>query len=119
SLDVAVIGVDGRYPDSPDLDAFWRNLAAGANCVHEIPPERWDWRTHFDERRGQQQRTYSRWGGFLDGVDLFDPAFFGILPRDAADIDPQERLFLETTWNLLEDAGYLAESTRERLTGVF
>ncbi|MGW0103561.1 beta-ketoacyl [acyl carrier protein] synthase domain-containing protein, partial [Nocardia sp. NPDC003354] len=60
-----------------------------------------------------------RWGGFLEDIDKFDPAFFNILPRDAGDIDPQERLFLETCWDLLDRAGYLSSSTHETLTGVF
>ncbi|HEU5333226.1 MAG TPA: SDR family NAD(P)-dependent oxidoreductase [Actinocrinis sp.] len=117
--DIAVIGVTGRYPGSPDLDAFWSNLVAGRSCVTEVPADRWDWREHFDPRRGQPQRSYSRWGGFIEGVDRFDPGFFGILPRDAAAMDPQERLFLETAWTLLQDAGYLGEHTAERSTGVF
>ncbi|WP_452094298.1 SDR family NAD(P)-dependent oxidoreductase [Dactylosporangium matsuzakiense] len=117
--DIAVVGVAGRYPGAPDVEAFWRLLADGRTGVTEVPAERWDWRTHFDPRKGTAQRTYSRWGGFIDGVDQFDPAFFGILPRDAENIDPQERLFLETAWELLERAGRLGESTREPSTGVF
>ncbi|MEO3808343.1 SDR family NAD(P)-dependent oxidoreductase [Sphaerisporangium sp. B11E5] len=118
-LDIAVIAVTGRYPRSPDLDTFWRNLVEGANCVTEVPEDRFRLNGLFDPKRGRKDRTYSRWGGFIDDVDRFDPAFFGILPRDAAAIDPQERLFLETAWTLLEDAGYLSEYTREPATGVF
>ncbi|MGW0551020.1 SDR family NAD(P)-dependent oxidoreductase [Streptomyces altiplanensis] len=117
--DIAVIGVTGRYPGAEDLDAFWDMLAEGRTGITEIPADRWDWRAYFDTEKGKPQRAYSRWGGFLDGIDRFDPAFFGILPRDAADIDPQERLFLETAWNLLDRAGQLGETTRERSTGVF
>ncbi|MCM2416763.1 alpha/beta fold hydrolase [Streptomyces sp. RKAG293] len=101
------------------MDSFWRNLESGTVSVTEVPADRWDWRPTFDAERGRPQRSYSRWGAFLDGVDRFDPAFFGILARDAAHIDPQERLFLETTWNLLEEAGCLGEHTRETSTGVF
>ncbi|PJN27395.1 beta-ketoacyl synthase [Streptomyces sp. CB02613] len=117
--DIAVIGVAGRYPGAEDLDAFWELLAEGRSGITEVPADRWDWRSTFDPDKGRPQRSYSRWGGFLDGIDLFDPAFFGILPRDAADIDPQERLFLETVWNLLDRAGQLGDATRERRTGVF
>ncbi|MBB5953773.1 acyl transferase domain-containing protein/pimeloyl-ACP methyl ester carboxylesterase/nucleoside-diphosphate-sugar epimerase/SAM-dependent methyltransferase [Saccharothrix tamanrassetensis] len=115
---IAVVGLTGRYPGARDVDEFWRNLVSGTSSITEVPPDRWDWREHFDPRKGRPQRSYSRWGGFLEDVDRFDPAFFGILPRDAAAIDPQERLFLETAWLLLEDAGYLG-SARERDTGVF
>ncbi|WP_432168924.1 SDR family NAD(P)-dependent oxidoreductase [Streptomyces sp. 1222.5] len=117
--DIAVIGVSGRYPGADDVDGFWRNLAAGTASFGEVPAERWDWRPTFDARRGTPQRSYSRWGAFLDGIDLFDPAFFGILGRDAAHIDPQERLFLETAWNLLEENGRLGPETHEADTGVF
>ncbi|MFC4534168.1 SDR family NAD(P)-dependent oxidoreductase [Sphaerisporangium dianthi] len=119
ALDIAVVAVTGRYPQSPDLDTFWRNLAEGANCITEVPEDRIPLNGLFDPKRGCKNRTYSRWGGFIEDVDRFDPAFFGILPRDAEAIDPQERLFLETSWELLEDAGYLSEHTREPSTGVF
>ncbi|SCE73393.1 SDR family NAD(P)-dependent oxidoreductase [Micromonospora tulbaghiae] len=119
SADIAVIGVSGRYPGAADVAQFWRNLSAGASGVTEVPAERWDWRTHFDARRGQPNRTYGRWAGFLEGIDRFDPSLFGILPGDAAAIDPQERLFLETCWNLLEETGHLGRHTRVPRTGVF
>ncbi len=117
--DIAVIGVSGRYPGSPDIDSFWQNLAKGYSGITEIPANRWDWRQYFDANPGKSQKTYSRWGGFLEDVDQFDPGFFGILPRDAVNMDPQERLFLETAWNLLEEAGYVNKDTREPSTGVF
>ena len=114
--DVAVVGVTGRYPQAPDLATLWHNLAAGASGITEVPAERWDWRATADPNRGL--REYQRWGGFLDHIDRFDAGLFGILPRDAVSIDPQERLFLETCWILLEQAGYLGHS-RETSTGVF
>ncbi|MGW0013577.1 alpha/beta fold hydrolase [Streptomyces tendae] len=119
AADIAVISVSGRYPGAPDVETFWRNLEDGRDAVTEVPADRWDWRPTFDVKRGRSDRSYSRWGGFLDDIDKFDPAFFNILPRDAGDIDPQERLFLETCWDLLDRAGYLSGSTHETMTGVF
>ncbi|MBY8851449.1 SDR family oxidoreductase, partial [Saccharothrix sp. MB29] len=113
---IAVIGLAGRYPQAPDLDAFWRNLLDGVDSVVEVPAERWDHDAHFDPRPGLDGRTYSRWGGFLDGVDLFDHAFFGISRRDAERMDPQERLFLTTCWQAMEDAGQVLGG---RDVGVF
>jgi acyl transferase domain-containing protein/NAD(P)-dependent dehydrogenase (short-subunit alcohol dehydrogenase family)/pimeloyl-ACP methyl ester carboxylesterase/aryl carrier-like protein len=113
--DIAVIGVVGRYPGAPDLDTFWHNLAAGLSSVSEVPADRWDWRTAVDERQGPQ--SWQRWGGFLDDVASFDAELFNVLPRDAANIDPQERLFLEICWSLLEQTGYLGQS-HEPDTGV-
>ncbi|WP_431946393.1 SDR family NAD(P)-dependent oxidoreductase [Micromonospora marina] len=102
--EIAVIGVAGRYPRSPDLDAFWDNLAGGRDCVTPHPPHRArpGWPTHLMD------------GGYLDDVDRFDPLLFGITPRDAALMDPQERLFLEVTWAALESAGYTRARLRER-----
>ncbi|MCU6340276.1 hypothetical protein KW823_27580, partial [Enterobacter quasiroggenkampii] len=56
----------------------------------------------------------SKWGGFLDGVNRFDPMFFNISPRDAEMMDPQERLFLECVYEVIEDAGYTREALRAR-----
>ncbi|MGY0063721.1 SDR family NAD(P)-dependent oxidoreductase [Streptomyces sp. LZ34] len=100
SPDIAVIGLAGRYPQAPDLDTFWDNLLNGRDSVTEIPADRWDHRAYY------QDRVYCRWGGFLDGVDRFDPLFFNISPRDAELMDPQERLFLECSYAALQDAGY-------------
>ncbi len=103
---IAIVGLSGRYPESPDIDTFWRNLRDGKDCITEVPPSRWDWRKHYSEDRSQPGRHYSKWGGFIEGVDEFDPLFFNISPREARVIDPQERLFLQHAWMAVEDAGY-------------
>uniref|UniRef100_UPI002147952D type I polyketide synthase n=1 Tax=Tahibacter caeni TaxID=1453545 RepID=UPI002147952D len=102
-----------RYPESPDLAAFWTNLRDGRDCIVEVPAGRWDWRDYYSADRSESGRHYSRWGGFIDGVDEFDPQFFHIAPREARQIDPQERLFLQQAWLAIEDAGY----TRAALQG--
>ncbi len=116
--EIAVIGISGRYPGASDLDAYWRNLAGGRDCVGEIPADRWALDGFYDPD-GAAGSSYSKWGGFLDGVDGFDPVFFGIAPNEADMMDPQERLFLETVWHALEDAGYTRAGLRERETAVF
>ncbi|MGQ4418601.1 SDR family NAD(P)-dependent oxidoreductase, partial [Streptomyces sp. SAS_269] len=103
---IAVIGISGRYPEARDLDEFWRNLAEGRDCVTEIPADRWDADALFDPDPAAPGRSYGRWGGFLDDVDSFDSLFFRISPKQARTMDPQERLFLETAWSALENAGY-------------
>ncbi|MFE3544345.1 SDR family NAD(P)-dependent oxidoreductase [Nocardia sp. NPDC059177] len=115
--DIAVIGVAGRYPGAPDIDTLWSNLRAGICSLTEVPPERWHWRDHPDPRRGLQ--PYQAWGGFITDPYSFDAALFSILPKVAEDIDPQERLFLETAWDLLERTGYLGDDTQARAIGVF
>ncbi|QYF93473.1 SDR family NAD(P)-dependent oxidoreductase [Massilia sp. PAMC28688] len=103
---IAIVGLSGRYPESPDVHAFWDNLRAGRDCVTEVPASRWNWRDYYSEDRTLAGHHYSRWGGFIEGVDEFDPQFFNIAPREAKLIDPQERLFLQHAWLALEDAGY-------------
>lgn len=94
--DVAIIGCSGRYPLANNLDEFWNNLKTGRNCITPVPVDRWNvGSTTF----------YARHGGFLEGIDQFDPHFFNMLPDDAGALDPQARLFLETVSQVLEDAG--------------
>ncbi len=116
---IAVIGLAGRYPGAVDLRAFWRNLAEGVDGVGEVPPERWDHRAYFDAEGEMPGTSWSRWGGFLEGIDLFDPLFFGISPREAKVMDPQERLFLETAWAALEDGALSRDSVKGRKVGVY
>ncbi|HEX8611503.1 MAG TPA: SDR family NAD(P)-dependent oxidoreductase [Telluria sp.] len=118
---IAIVGLSGRYPESPDLEAFWSNLRDGKDCIVEVPKERWDWRDYYSEDRTAEGCHYSKWGGFISGVDEFDPLFFNIPPVDAEMIDPQERLFLQHTWMAIEDAGYtraaLKTAQKEEQTG--
>ena len=117
-LDVAIIGMSGRFPDAPDLATFWRNLEQGVDSVREVPGERWRIEEHFDPTPGVG-KTYSKWGGFLSDIDKFDPLFFNISPLEAQHMDPQQRLFLEESFRALEDAGYSPASLRDQSCGVF
>ncbi len=109
---VAVIGLSGRFPGADTARGFWENLKNGVESVAQVPPERWE--TPAD--------CYCKWGAFLNDCYGFDAPFFRMAPAEAANVDPQERLFLEEAWKAMEDAGYapskLAASTRRR-TGVF
>src|SRR5438876_4430156 len=107
---IAIVGMACRFPGAGDLEGFWRLLRDGRDAVREVPPDRWDVR-RFPEA--------SRWGGFLDRVDAFDPSFFGISPREATYMDPQQRLLLEVAWEALEDAGLPLEQCAGRPVGVF
>ncbi|WP_444944874.1 SDR family NAD(P)-dependent oxidoreductase [Microbulbifer sp. ZKSA006] len=114
SDDIAIIGVSGRYPKANNINEYWENLLAGKDCIVEVPENRWDHSRYFSEDRSEPGKTYSKWGGFIDGVDEFDPLFFNISPREAEVIDPQERLFLQTVYETLEDAGYSTQSLSRR-----
>ncbi len=115
---IAVVGLSGRYPMADNVEMFWDNLVAGRDCVTEIPEERWNPEAF---KRGSDIDSARARGGFIADVDKFDPQFFGIAPREAISMDPQERLFLQTAWHTIEDAGYtpktLANSSGK--VGVF
>ncbi|MFM8445697.1 MAG: amino acid adenylation domain-containing protein [Methylococcus sp.] len=106
ALDIAIIGLSGRYPEAADLEAYWTNLREGRDCISEIPAGYWDWRRYYSSDRDEPGRHTCKWGGFIPDADKFDPLFFKIMPNAAALVDPQERVFLEESWAALEDAGY-------------
>lgn len=107
---IAIVGLSGRFPESINLNEYWNNLRDGKDCIIEVPQDRWDWREYYSEDRNKNGHHYSKWGGFIAGVDEFDPRFFNISPKEAATIDPQERLFLQHCWMAIEDAGYTRAS---------
>ena len=122
---IAIIGISGHYPQSDTLDAYWELLKAGKDCIVEIPPDRWSLEGFFHPDMDEavaQGKSYSKWGSFLGNFSHFDPLFFNISPREAMNMDPQERLFLQCSWEVLEDAGYTKEGLEEkfnRRVGVF
>ncbi|WP_309059782.1 SDR family NAD(P)-dependent oxidoreductase [Streptomyces sp.] len=116
---IAVVGMAGRFPGSPDLDAYWEHLVAGRDLIDDVPEDRFDWRDIHGDPGQDPHRVPSRWGGFLDGVDRFDADFFRISPREARTMDPQHRLFLQTVWHAIEDAGHDPASLEGSRTGVF
>ncbi len=107
--DIAIIGMAGRYPKAKNIQEFWAHLKAGTDCITEIPSSRWEWKEN-DGLDSPAGKPLSKWGGFIEEADCFDPQFFRISPREAEMMDPQERLFLETCWAAIEDAGYTPET---------
>ncbi|MBG0566157.1 SDR family NAD(P)-dependent oxidoreductase, partial [Actinoplanes aureus] len=116
---VAVVGLAGVFPGSADAEGFFADLAAGRDLVGEVPADRWDWRRWYGDPWTGGNRTPVRWGAFLSGVDRFDPRFFGISAAEAELMDPQQRIFLETVWRTIEDAGYRASDLAGTDTGLF
>ena len=116
--EIAIIGLAGRYPRSPTLEAFWENLRSGVDCVGEIPADRWALDDFYDPDKNVPGKSYCKWGGFIDGVADFDPKFFNISPREAPMMDPQERLFLMCTHEAMEDAGYTREALNRAAEAV-
>ncbi|MBE7381939.1 MAG: alpha/beta fold hydrolase [Leptolyngbya sp. SIO1E4] len=116
---IAIVGIGCRFPGAPNRDAFWHLLQNGVDAITPVPRDRWDADTFYDPDATTPGKTYSREGGFLTGVDQFDPTFFGIAPREASFIDPQHRVFLEVVWTAIEDAGIQARQLSGSKTGVF
>ena len=117
---VAVVGMACRLPggiDSPER--LWQAFLRGDDLVTEIPPDRWDADDYYDPEPGMHGRSVSKWGAFLDDVAGFDAEFFGINEREATALDPQHRLLLETSWEVIEHAGLPPEVVTGSLTGVF
>lgn len=108
--DIAIIGISGQYPQADDLEEFWENLKSGKDCITEIPGERWNHERYFNKRLTVHGKEYSKWGGFIRDIDKFDPLFFKISPREAAIMDPQERLLLQCVYHAIEDSGYTRDS---------
>src|SRR5579863_4505372 len=103
---IAIIGIGCRFPGgAKDPEAFWRLLKNGVDAISDVPPDRWSAESFFDPDPGTPGKTCSRWGGFLDDIGCFDAPFFGIAPREAAYMDPQQRMLLEVSWEALENAG--------------
>nr|BAH02268.1 polyketide synthase [Streptomyces platensis] len=116
---IAIIGMSCRLPRAVNPQEFWELLRNGESGITEVPPQRWDANSLFDAERSTPGTMNTRWGGFIDGVDQFDPGFFGISSREAVAMDPQQRLVLELSWEALEDARIVPERLRHTATGVF
>src|SRR5437763_7413364 len=116
---IAVVGIGCRFPGAKDPEAFWQLLRDGVDAISEVPADRWDINAFYDPNPGTPGKMSTRWGGFLEHVDQFDPHFFGIAPREASRMDPQQRLVLEVAWEALEDAGQAPHRLAGSPTGVF
>ncbi|MEO0739827.1 MAG: polyketide synthase, partial [Cyanobacteria bacterium J06649_12] len=117
---IAIIGIGCRYPGGANTPSrFWDMLCQGTDSITEVPKARWDVAPIYDPDPAAPNKVSTRWGGFLEQVDQFDPQFFGIAPREVATMDPQQRILLEVGWEALEDAGQIPAQLRGSKTGVF
>lgn len=116
---IAIIGIAGAFPGSPDVDEYWRHLAAGDDLITEIPPDRFAWEEYYGDPLMEPNKMSTKWGGFVADMDKFDPAFFGMSIKEARLMDPQHRVLLETVWAAIEDAGIRPASLQGRPVGLF
>lgn len=116
---IAVVGIACRFPGARDPKEFWQLLSSGRDAIVEVPKDRWDADAFYDPDPNAPGKMNTKWGGFLDRIDLFDSHFFGISPREAHQMDPQQRLMIELAWEALEDAGIPPARLRGSPTGIF
>lgn len=117
---IAIVGTGCRLPGGvTDTASYWRMLAEGTDTVGQIPAGRWDHESFYDEEAGKPGKVYTRSGAFLDDLEHFDHDFFGISQREAAAMDPAQRLSLRVCWEALENAGHAPSGLAGSRTGVF
>jgi acyl transferase domain-containing protein/pimeloyl-ACP methyl ester carboxylesterase/aryl carrier-like protein len=116
---IAIIGMACRMPGAPNLGAFWEFVRDGRDATADIPPDRFDIDKFYDPDPAAPGKSVTRRGAFLKDIDGFDAAFFGVSPREAAHMDPQQRLFLEVCWEALEHAAQPIQRLTQTPTGVF
>jgi len=117
---VAILGLAVRLPGGvASQERFWEALAAGEDLITTVPLERWDALSYASMDSDEPGTMYDMHGGFLSDVDAFDAEFFGIHPREAASMDPQQRILLELTWEALERANINPRSLMNTKTGIY
>ncbi|MBA3252101.1 MAG: type I polyketide synthase, partial [Geodermatophilaceae bacterium] len=114
--DIAIVGMSGRFPGARDVAELWANIRAGASGITRFGDA--ELRAAGVPERLLADPGYVKAGAVLDGIDLFDASFFGVGPKEAQILDPQHRLFLEHSWQALEDAG-CDPSRLDGTVGVF
>jgi acyl transferase domain-containing protein/acyl carrier protein len=115
SSEIAIIGLTGRFPGAAGVEEFWRNLRDGVESVTFFTDE--DLLAAGIDSSTLSNPNYVKAGRYLEGIDMFDASFFGFSPREAEILDPQQRIFLECSWEALENAGY-DPKTYDGLIGV-
>ena len=117
---IAIVGMACRFPGgATDPERLWALLRDGVDVVGPVPRDRWDTDALYSPDPDAPGKLYMREGAFLERVDEFDPALFGISPLEASTMDPQQRLLLEVAWEALEHAAIAPDSLRGTRTGVF
>ncbi len=117
---IAIVGMGCRFPGGVRTpDDFWNLLKSGRDVLRDIPNDRWDIDEHYDPEVPVPGKIYVQKGYYLDDIDQFDPQFFGLSPREAESLDPQQRLVMEVAWETLEHAGIAPTSLKGEKTGVF
>ncbi len=115
---VAIVGSAYRFPGSSNA-GFWKNLMEGRDLVTQVDPSRWDKREFLHPDKASPATSYTFASGTLGDISAFDAGFFSISPREAAMMDPQQRMLLEMCWETFENAGVKPSSLRGSNCGVY
>ena len=109
---LAIVGMAGRFPDAASHEKLWELLEQGLSVHREVPPDRFDVKTHFDPSGKARNTSHTPFGCWIENPGLFDPRFFNMSPREAYQTDPMQRLALATAYEALEMSGYVPNRTR-------
>ena len=116
---VAIVGIGCRFPGADGPDAFWSLLERRGRGIREISPDRWSLDGFFDPDPDAPDRSYAKHAGLLEHIRRFDPAFFGLSRREAAAMDPQQRILLQVAYDAVADSGTTLRRLSQAETGVF
>ncbi|TQM26373.1 type I polyketide synthase [Nocardia bhagyanarayanae] len=117
---IAILAMSCRFPGAADSpEALWRLLDSNRDALTEVPAGRWDIEGLYDPDTSATGKAYTFRGGYVDGIDRFDAAFFGIGPREAAVMDPQQRMMLQLSWEAIERSGRDPRTLHGSATGVY
>lgn len=119
-LDIAIVGMEGIFPDAKNLEEYWRNILSGKDCMTEVPDTRWNKELFYNPDTRDTDYVCSKRGGFIPTID-FDPLEFGMTPQSLASIEPVQLLSLYVAKKALEDAGYsdLSEIDTDYVSVIF
>lgn len=116
--DIAVVGLSGRFPGASNVQEFWNNLCNSYCGIKDISREGWNEAEYYDSD-GSNNTAIVKKAGLLGRIDEFDPLFFNISPKEAEQMDPQQRIFLEEAFHALEDSGYAPGRLAGEKVGVY
>ena len=117
---IVVVGMACKFPGGAEnLEKFWQLLSEGFDGISEIPETRWDHTIFYDQKAAVPGKMNTKWSGFIEEIEQFDASLFNVSVSEAPEMDPQQRMLLETSWRLLENTGWKKEDLANSDTGVF
>ncbi len=116
---VAIVGMSGRFPKAKNLKEFWELLKNGVNTISELPGERFKMERFYDPDPSTPNKSYQKYGSFLEFINDFDPFLFNISPAEAIEMSPSQKLLLELTWEAIEESNIPFDEITGKKVGVY